>query len=85
MSPVAMKRLRQRALRMNAKGVDLVEAFDKAITSGWQSIYEPKVEASHKPASFQEYKGPDYGERTAPEAARSNLANIRQMVRKGAA
>lgn len=84
MSPVAIKRLRERALRMNAKGVDLLEAFDKAITSGWQSIYEPKVEATYRPASHSEYKGPDYGERTNPETARANVTQLKDLVRRRA-
>lgn len=82
MTPVAVKRLRQRAMRMNARGIDLMEAFDKAITSGWQSIYEPKQDVqAGRPASHSEYKGPDYGERTEPEKARGNIAQLRSMVR----
>lgn len=84
MTPIAIKRLKQRAMRMNERGADLLEAFDKAITSGWQSIYEPKVEASHKPASHSEYKGPDYGDRTNPETARANVTQLKDLVRKRA-
>lgn len=83
MTETAIKRLKQRAMRMNARGIDLMEAFDKAITSGWQSIYEPQeTKKEMKPASFKAYEGPDYGERTEPEKARANVAQLRSMVRK---
>ena len=53
MTPRAIEQLKKRALRFRAKGVDLYEAFDKAMTSGWLSIYEPKEEK--RPAAHAEY------------------------------
>jgi hypothetical protein len=82
MSEVAIKRLKQRAMRMNARGIDLLEAFDKAITSGWQSIYEPQeAKKESKPASFRPYTGPNYGERSTPEAARNAVQAALRVVR----
>lgn len=82
MSPIAIKQLKSRAIRMRAAGVDIREAFDRAILNGWQSIYPPSDMKTNKPAAHSTAPLPDYGTRTEPTEARNNIANIRQLVRR---
>jgi hypothetical protein len=82
MTAIAIKQLRNRALRMRAQGVDLYEAFDKAISSGWLSIYPPKKEEQARPASHARTTLPDYGPRSAPETARDAVQNALRLVKR---
>ena len=83
MTAIAIKQLRNRAIRLRAQGVDLYEAFDKAIAAGWLSIYPPKKEEASRPASHARTTLPDYGQRSAPETARSAVQNALKLVRRG--
>ena len=76
MTPVAVKRLKQRAMRMNARGVDVVEAFDKAITSGWQSIYEPKAD-HRRHAEYVPDTSPAWNRETGRAAVRDALRLVK--------
>lgn len=82
MSPVAEKRMRAKLDRLEAEGYAVVELIDRAITNGWQDVWPKETDKKHRPAAHSDKPLPDYGERTEPEAARSNIANIRQLVRR---
>lgn len=80
MSAIAIKRLEARAQRMNAKGVDMLEAFDKAILAGWQSIYEPKTDGIAKPQSHKEAILPNW-QAGDKQLAHTNIAQLRRIVK----
>lgn len=84
MTQIAIKQLRTRAARMRAAGIDLYEAFDKAIAAGWLSIYPPKPEhKENRPASHAHKPLPDYGQRSDPTKAREAVQGALKLVRGG--
>lgn len=84
MTAIAIKQLRNRAIRMRAKGVNVQEAFDKAIACGWLSIYEPKEEAQHRPASHAPYV-PDTAPTWNKEAGKAAVGMALRALKGGKA
>ena len=79
MTPIAITCLRNKARRMEAAGVDVAEAFEKAIVSGWLSIYEPQK--TTRPLSHTQTKLPDYGNTSNRETAIANITEARSRLR----
>lgn len=84
MTAIAVKQLRNRALRMRARGVNVQEAFDKAVAAGWLSIYEPKEEAKHRPSSHAEYV-PDTAPTWNKDKGKAAVSDALRVLRGGRA
>lgn len=81
MTVIAVKQLRNRALRMRARGINVQEAFDKAIAAGWLSIYEPKEQKESRPACHADYvpdTSPTWNREKGREAVKAALTLVKR-------
>lgn len=82
MSELAKKRMRNRIERYAAQGHDITEMLERSISCGWQDIYPPDKGPTRTPGRGATAL-PDYGERSAPETARTAVRQAMRLVKRG--